>query len=300
MLISTTTASWRDRSDGSYIPIIQSIAKIAAAGFDAVDLNFCHAIKLHIHRDGIEINADDWESWQHRVEEALNSNNIRANQSHAPYYNVLDYTLSDIPFREEMVRRSIIVSGNLGVKWVVIHAGTAPDSSSAKVSLAKNIEYFKPHLELAAKHGTGIAIENLFDFSSDDKSRGARRYTGGIDELFELVDALAAQFPNVGICWDFGHANEMALKHADALRLAGKRLKALHVNDNNGVLDDHSLPFTGAVKWPELMKTLHEIGYEGDFTYEIHKYSQHMPDEIIDDALRLSAKLARYLVSLAA
>ncbi|QQO08965.1 sugar phosphate isomerase/epimerase family protein [Breznakiella homolactica] len=299
MLISTTTGSWRDRPNKTYVPIIRSIPKFAAAGFDAVDINFCHAIHLHLYENGIEINGDSWMDWVEETKNVLAENHIAANQSHAPFYNVLDHSLTDREFREEMVRRSVIASGKLSVKWVVIHAGTIPDSPSARESLRANIEYFKPHLELAAENGTGIAIENLFDFSSDENSRGARRYTGGLDELLELVDSLARDFPNVGICWDFGHANEMALNQEQALKLVGKRLKALHVNDNNGVLDDHTLPFAGLIDWPRLMKVLKEIGYDGDFTYEIHRFTQRMPEELIDEALRFSVSVARYLVSLA-
>ncbi|MDL2229018.1 sugar phosphate isomerase/epimerase [Treponema sp. OttesenSCG-928-L16] len=299
MLISTTTASWRDRPNKVYIPIIQSIPKFAAAGFDAVDLNFCHATHLNIYKEGIEINRDNWQDWVNEVRKALEASRITANQSHAPFYNVLDTSIEDIEFKEELVRRSIIASGRLGVKWVIIHAGTIPDSPSAKESLKANMEYFKPHLELAAKNNTGIAIENLFDYSSDEFSRGARRYAGGLDELLELVDCLAKDFPNVGVCWDFGHANEMAVKQEKALRLVGKRLKALHVNDNNGVMDDHTLPFAGLINWEALMKVLKEIGYEGDFTYEIHRFTQRLPDELIDEALRFSVSVAKYLVSLA-
>ncbi|MDL2229021.1 sugar phosphate isomerase/epimerase [Treponema sp. OttesenSCG-928-L16] len=299
MMISTTTGSWRERPDKTYIPIIQSIPKIAAAGFDAVDISFCHAILLNIFKGGIEINHPDWERRVEEIQETLRTNKVRANQSHAPFYNVLNTSIEDIDFKEEMVRRSIISSGRLGVKWVVMHAGTIPDSPSAKESLKANMEYFKPHLELAAKHNTGIAIENLFDFVGDQSSMGARRFSGGLDELLELVDCLAKDFPNVGVCWDFGHANEMAVNQENALRLVGKRLKALHVNDNNGIRDDHTIPFAGLINWHSIMKVLKEIAYGGDFTYEIHRFTLRMPEELIDEALRFAVSVARYLVSLA-
>ncbi|MDL2229012.1 sugar phosphate isomerase/epimerase [Treponema sp. OttesenSCG-928-L16] len=298
MLISTSTWCLKDTPDNELVPIIQSIPRFAAAGFNAVDLNFCHATRLNVYKNGIEINKDNWEHWTEEVREVLKANGITANQAHAPFYNVLDPSVEDADFREEMVRRSIVVSGKLGVKWVVIHAGTIPDSPSAKDSLKANMEYFKPHLELAAKHGTGIAIENLFDFIGDQFSMGPRRFSGGLDEQLELIDCLARDFPNVGACWDFGHANAMAVNQENALRLIGKRLKALHVNDNNGIMDDHTLPFAGTIKWEALMKVLKEIAYDGDFTYETHRFSMRMPDELIDEALRFSVSVARYLISL--
>lgn len=46
---------------------------------------------------------------------------------------------------------------------------------------------------------------------------------------------------------NFGHANKMALNKEECLRMIGKRLKCLHVNGNNGRLDDHILPFSGNI-----------------------------------------------------
>ena len=74
----------------------------------------------------------------------------------------------------------------------------------------------------------------------------------------------------MGICWDFGHANLMGIDQREALRVMGKRLKATHVADNSGKLDDHILPFQGNVNWRSILPVLSEIGYEGDLTFEIH------------------------------
>ena len=45
------------------------------------------------------------------------------------------------------------------------------------------------------------------------------------------------------------------------------------------------------------MKTLKEIGYEGDFVYEI-KLNDYMPDVLKDSAAKFAAEIGRYLVSL--
>lgn len=47
------------------------------------------------------------------------------------------------------------------------------------------------------------------------------------------------------------------------------------------------------------MKALAAIDYEGDFTYETHRYTQAVPDEVIFAALRYSYELGQYLLSLA-
>ena len=258
MKISTTTGAWRDRCDGWYVPVNECIPRLAAAGYEAVDISFCHSIDQHIpvYKNGIEINGDNWEFWVEETIGVLNACGIPATQAHAPFYNVLS---SNIPMRdywEEMVCRSVVASGRMGIDWIVFHAGFLPESSSERLNLEKNVEYFLPHLELAAKSGTGIAIENMFDPMSDKNSRGRRRFASGIDELLGLVDHLAEHYDNVGVCWDFGHGNEMAMNQEECLRMVGKRLKCLHVNDNNGVLDDHILPFSGSIDWHSMMRIL--------------------------------------------
>ena len=49
----------------------------------------------------------------------------------------------------------------------------------------------------------------------------------------------------------------------------------------------------------ELMKTLKEIHYDGSFAFETHKFTQYIPDEIIEEALKFSVVVGNYLLSLA-
>jgi L-ribulose-5-phosphate 3-epimerase len=124
-----------------------------------------------------------------------------------------------------------------------------------------------------------------------------RRYASSTEELLELLAVL--NDPVFGICWDFGHANLAGIDQCGALRAIGKNLKALHVNDNKGEHDDHTAPYFGTIVWEPIMKTLKEIGYEGEFTYEAHNFACVLPDGIHDPALRFTYELGMYLLSLA-
>ena len=42
-----------------------------------------------------------------------------------------------------------------------------------------------------------------------------------------------------------------------------------------------------------------EIGYEGDFVYETHRYTQNMPDDLMPAALRFSVEVGNYVMALA-
>jgi sugar phosphate isomerase/epimerase len=176
---------------------------------------------------------------------------------------------------------------------MVIHAATDFDSATpVKSSKEKSLEYFKPLLELAARHHVGMAIENLWELNISP----LRRYTTTAEELCDLVDSLP--FDNVGICWDVEHADIMKQDQHAALDLVGKRLKATHISDNQGAAVDHILPFMGNTDWPELMRALRDVRYEGDFSYEVLHYVDRTPDELLFSALKHSYEVGKYLLSL--
>ena len=223
--------------------------------------------------------------------------NLPITQSHAPFYNALEPESKKAPLWEQMIPRAIEASSMAKVPWIVMHPGTYPDDApDFRESKRRNYEYFMPYLELADRFGCGIAIENMADgFSTHRRPGGV--YCSTHVELCDLVDSFHVS--NVGICWDFGHANLMGIDQREALRVMGKRLKATHVADNSGKLDDHILPFQGNVNWRSILPVLSEIGYEGDLTFEIHNSTSRLPDHLVDATAALCEQVGRYLLDLA-
>ena len=73
-------------------------------------------------------------------------------------------------------------------------------------------------------------------------------------------------------CWDFGHgklATGTDERHAEAIRTLGNRIFCTHIHDNYYKKDLHLPPFMGEADWPLLMRTLKEVGYRGNLTFEI-------------------------------
>ncbi|MFR1832754.1 MAG: sugar phosphate isomerase/epimerase family protein [Lachnospiraceae bacterium] len=294
MKLSTTTLFYGPRPDGSVAPVMDSIRRIYKAGFRDVDLNFAWT-----RRRQTELYFDNWRDWIKQCKELIEDLGMTVSQSHAPFYNVIDPAYSYREEEEEMVRRSIIASGELGAKIMVIHGGSLTNCPDYKKNKMENMEYFKPHLEFAAEHGVTIAIENLFDENDLQKRVRVPRYLADPEDLIDLVDSLHVSYDNVGIVWDFGHANLMNWDQPECLEMIGKRLIATHVQDNYGVADDHLLPYLGNIEWKPIMKTLKKIGYEGAFAYETHKMTDRLPDPMVDAMLRYAFELGNYLLSLA-
>ncbi|HEY8420158.1 MAG TPA: sugar phosphate isomerase/epimerase family protein [Thermoclostridium sp.] len=295
MRLSTSTNIYAINRSGPLTDTIECMRRCADAGFKVLDFNF-----RFIKFDEFFLIRDDWEKEIEKIGNEAAKLGIEFSQSHIPYYNLdqKDKYLSDPELHEwfeKMCLRAYHASAALGVKWAVAHGFTAVEENcSLEASKKKNHDYFGPYIEVAKKLGIGLAIENMCDFYG---SIIPRRYTATYEELVDLVDSF--NDPSVGICWDFGHANLMEYDQCKALRYVGKRLKATHVNDNFGLLDVHTLPFAGKIKWEGIMKTLTEIGYEGDFTYEIHGFVDRMPEALKDSAVKFAYEVGQYLLSLA-
>ncbi len=104
--------------------------------------------------------------------------------------------------------------------------------------------------------------------------------------------------PLVGICWDTGHAQVSGHDQRAAIESLGSRLKALHIQENDGGSDDHLLPFAtvrNGVKWHDVAQALGAIGYGGAFVFETRNAFDAVPDELFDDHLQLAVKIARYI-----
>ena len=311
MKLSITTSSYLKRLDGSQVTVPQCIDLIEEAGFKSIDLFFGDAPS-----GKVELCRDDWMEWAKALREDLNRRGLTVDQAHAPFYNTLSPDIKDREYKEEMIRRSIIAADILGVKWIVIHPGTNYIDNYLDVNIKENVEFYSRFLEVAAKQpgGIGIAIENLFDThhvangvtGSTEKSDRRindyivtqRRFGTSVVELQMLLGELKQDFSNVGACWDFGHGNDASANVVACLKRLGKDLKALHVNDNLGVYDDHLLPFLGTVPWFDVMPVLKEIGYEGVFAFETHLVTKRMPEELVKETLKFTRKIGEYLVSL--
>ena len=88
---------------------------------------------------------------------------------------------------------------------------------------------------------------------------------------------------------DTGHTNDAIgggfLSVPNFIRMFGKRIKVLHLHDNNGTYDQHLPPLMGdpgAVNWPDVFDALDEINYKGVYNFELQlvRYYYALPEAI--------------------
>jgi sugar phosphate isomerase/epimerase len=99
--------------------------------------------------------------------------------------------------------------------------------------------------------------------------------------------------PQFVACIDTGHAQLTGTPPAKLISGMNKNLvKCLHLHDNDGKDDLHSLPYTGVLNFDKIAETLRKVGYQGDVTLEIPYFLEKFTDGELPDALALSAKVA--------
>ena len=278
MRISTSTNIHQLWRDDSIYSTADSIRLIKAMGFEAVDISM-NTVSLP---EG-PLAGLGWMEWVDDVAEALDETGLPATQSHAIFKSQKLATLNNVDtYIKKMLDRNINICGKLGIPEITLHPlhGIDVYGLSHKEMMQKNVAWFKQFEEIADYHNVGICIENMFP----------REFATASDllELLYLLDNDRI----FGICWDTGHANITGQNQVDSIHMMEGHLRSMHIADNRGKDDQHLLPGLGNINWNGLVAALLEIGYAGDFTYEIQEMTRFMPVELHNDFLRFAVKTA--------
>lgn len=149
----------------------------------------------------------------------------------------------------------------IGITRAVLHVDMLARDGQLPVEeiRQRNIDGIRDLLEHIKGRDTIICLENIHHKS----------ITESIEDIFLLIDALDSD--QIGICLDTGHLNLSEDKdQVRFIKKAGKRLKALHLADNDGTDDQHLMPTArGQVDFLAVIKALHDINYDGLYNLEV-------------------------------
>ena len=290
MRLSTmTNLFYEEREDRRNF--LNSVRRTAEVGFKVMDFCMCP-----MQRHETEMLGDDWEALTYEIANEAAKLGVEFSQSHLPYPKAtsrrktpFDEGCEQNEFFVWATERAIRISGMLGVKWAIVHPVQATADIDPENDLKYNHFIYDKYVELASSLGVGLAFENMADV--DNK----RRFAATAPDLCAIVDSYNSEY--VGACWDFGHGNRMFADQRPQLLTLGDRLKATHVDDNVAKDDLHAIPFQGTVKWPEIMKTLREMNYTGDFNFELAA-CKRMPPELKKITVEYIYQVGQYLLSL--
>ncbi len=184
----------------------------------------------------------------------------------------------------DVLKQWLDMFDTLGIKAAVLHAAGGIGLSREE-QFARRVRTLEVLCAYIKGSDMTICLENL---------RGDFPVTS--QDLFAYIDAVGSE--HLGICLDTGHLHvcrdaqgELLQTQRDFILHAGKHLKALHISDNDGLHNQHILPYgCGNIDWVQVMTALKEVGYNGLFNLEIPGESR-IPFAVRSEKLKYIKKL---------
>ena len=209
---------------------------------------------------------------------------------HAPFRNRCIYSKKNEDIYKASIYElcnSILIASYLGANSVIVHPipSHCPANENFLDALPVLKESYLFLTEYAQKYDVVVAIENLLE--------GFMIHITGwlLDEITDLM-----------FCLDTGHANVSGFWDRSLMHY-GKKLVALHCNDNHGVTDEHLWPGHGTLDTERMYQMIHDSGYSGIWGLEcrveisdkadaIARYSDLLEEfsSFVFDARRISEK----------
>lgn len=175
----------------------------------------------------------------------------------------------------------------IGIKNAVVHCDSicSADGTRVPIDVARdeNTKALSELLDYVKDTELIICLENLIKCN----------VANSIDGLMYFIKRLNNK--NLGICLDTGHLNLRDKNQVSFIRRAGKHIKALHLADNEGLTDQHMMPYgKGNVDFVSVIREMKKLGYKGLYNLEIPGES-HAPLEILGYKLDYIQKMMAYL-----
>ncbi len=281
MKICTSTQRWTH-----LFSMQETLQKHAEAGFDAIDLSLYDLEKTTI------LDSPNYLEQAAIIRDMASSNGLEILQAHAPFGH--HWTDEEGIAR---VIRSIEVCGVAHIPNIVVHPcflGDRQYNEKQKEYFDINVSYYNRLRPYAEKAGVNIAIENMFVWDSQ-KNKIAPSIFSTAEEMIDMLEVLDGPFT---VCLDVGHTNLNGAQTAEEMikKLGKEHLGCLHIHDNDGISDLHTLPLTQKMDFKSIFTALHNIQYNGYFTYEADGFFARLPASCYSAAARLMADLARDVI----
>ena len=258
---------------------------LAESGFYGIDFN---ADKEEYYTDAHD--KDFYLEWRKYAE----NKGVFFTQAHAPFASSFDDDAETEKRFGEIVR-GMEISSWLGAEMIVVHPCTHL-SCSVKGNYEKmfeqNINMYRRLIPYCEEYGIKVAVENI---NKGYNGFSSHSVTSKPENLAKMIDIL--DNPCFTVCFDVGHANLVREYPSEAIRTLGSRIGCLHIHDNDGNHDTHTLPYHGTINWDSVMEALADINYKGNLSYEAGYFFKFSPDEMRTDALKYMSAVGHNLIN---
>ena len=231
---------------------------------------------------------------------------IKIHQMHMPYPLYIPGGKQKLNqyLQEVVAPKSLKVCEVFQCPYMVVHGfKLAQHLGSEEAEWQQTEELLHSILPMAKEKGIILCIENLYTGTGGHIVEGT---CCNARKAAERIDRINQQYGTevLGFCLDTGHANLVGLDFEDFIIRLGKRLKVLHVHDNDGIGDLHQIPFTFtktrenkvSTDWDGFLRGLRAIEFDQVLSFETAPVLSAFPVELKEDALRLIARVGEYFI----
>lgn len=278
--------------------LLKTIDIFAEAGFDAIDLTLTNSLK----DENGHFAGDDYLEKAKEIKDYVYSKGMVINQAHAFYPTSYD-SEEETQKAFKLIVKGLEIAASVGAKAVVVHPNIHLNYNNYGVAekLKKmNYDFYNSLIPYAEKFGVKIAIENLFQWKfavGPVLGHCEAAACSRAEEHIDYIDSLKSDY--IVACVDVGHANLVGHKAGEYIKALGKRVKCLHLHDNDTRLDTHMIPQTpniGTIDWQGVCKALAEIGYDGDFTFETDGSYRNCNEDTVLSLAKYNHDVGRYFI----
>ncbi len=287
MFLSTTTGEIALRSGSD----AQAIRSLARAGFEACDFSMWN----YPWRGGVfDLPDDQFDAYFTNLKNLSRDCGLEIWQTHAPCPSAIGEPLEDA-HRMRVLRRAIRATALMGSRYIIIHPIIPAQCKSfdeRRAAMDQNIAMYRSLIPDLQHERIKIAIENMFAWN-DELDRAEATIFSTAEEMVEALEQLGNEF--FCACLDIGHAPLVGQNPAKMIHALGPWLKTLHVHDNDGIHDQHTLPFLGVLDWVGICAALHAVEYPGTMNLEATSFLTKFPMGMEGAVLRMMADTANNL-----
>jgi len=189
--------------------------------------------------------------------------------------------------RVRILRQAMALANVLGAPVVTLTGGRPSDLTTLRLPIDPS-EVLRERLLDGLEAVVGAADLAGVDLAFEPEPGQLIETTADLKALLEAVD-----HPRLGANVDVGHAWCAGDDPAEAIRLLGRRVKHLHLEDIRDRVHYHLIPGEGGeIDFAAIRRALDEIGYAGAAAVELYTYADE-PDRAATEAYRVLAPLFR-------
>jgi len=299
--ISVQTAKWFDESRPA-----ESIQYIKTCGFEALDYNINSLFRASFDEATLtsffDKTLEELYAYYKPLKDALLENDVEMGQAHG----ILVIYQKDDPEKTEyliqVTEKMIAACSYLGCKALVIHPWIGMAYGAEKQEeIEVNMWLYRRLMPTAKQYGVKICLENLWE-----KQNGVFVDAPCIhvEEACSYIDALneEAGAEVFGFCLDIGHTQFYQDNICEFIATLGDRLTALHLHENDGVVDSHLVPYTQMVScalekkvdWDAILSALAKSDYTGNLSFETCNAIAYVPAEVKTITLKNIFEIGNY------